>query len=212
MLQYQTIHKEVPNMATNMSRRVFLKCAGAAALAVTASGIFTGCSPSGGGSKDTVYGVGESTQINGVNVKLLGYRQDKISGMVGNYAGKTFITVCIGLENQSEQTVKMGNTTETELAEVLKAIYNNQYETLGKSDFKMTSDSGKIGHAEIGYLTDETGLKSYGVRDNLNPKETGCIKIYAVVPSNWEQIGIQYTPYFAPNETRSFVLNRANKL
>lgn len=199
-------------MATNLSRRVFLKCAGAAALAVTASGIFAGCAPSGGGSKDTVYGVGESTQINGVNVKLLGYRQDKISGMVGNYAGKTFITVCIGLENQSEQTVKMGNTTETELAEVLKAIYNNQYETLGKSDFKMTSDSGKIGHAEIGYLTDETGLKSYGVRDNLNPKETGCIKIYAVVPSNWEQIGIQYTPYFAQHETRSFVLNRADKL
>ena len=84
MLKYQTIHKEVPNMATNMSRRVFLKCAGAAALAVTASGIFAGCAPSGGGSKDTVYGVGESTQINGVNVKLLGYRQDKISGMVGN--------------------------------------------------------------------------------------------------------------------------------
>lgn len=199
-------------MATNMSRRVFLKCAGAAALAVTASGIFAGCSPSGGGSKDTVYGVGESTQINGVNVKLLGYRLDPISGMVGNYAGKTFITVCIGLENQSEQTVKMGNTTETELAEVLKAIYNNQYETLGKSDFKMTSDSGKISHAEIGYLTDETGLKSYGVRDNLKPKETGCIKIHAIVPSNWEQIGIQYTPYFAPNETRNFVLNRANKL
>ncbi len=48
-------------MATNLSRRVFLKCAGAAALAVTASGIFAGCSPSGGGSKDTVYGVGEST-------------------------------------------------------------------------------------------------------------------------------------------------------
>ena len=97
-------------MATNMSRRVFLKCAGAAALAVTASGIFAGCSASGGESKDTVYGVGESTQINGVNVKLLGYRLDPISGMVGNYAGKTFITVCIGLDNQSEQTVKMGNT------------------------------------------------------------------------------------------------------
>ena len=127
--------------------------------------------------------------------------------MVGNYAGKTFITVCIGLDNQSEQTVKMGNTTETELAEVLKAIYNNQYETLGKSDFKMTSDSGKIGH-----VTDETGLKTYGVRDNLKPKETGCIKIHAIVPSNWEQIGIQYTPYFAPNETRNFVLNRTNKI
>ena len=162
--------------------------------------------------ENTVYGVNETVQINGVNVKLLGYRMDPISGMVGNYAGKPFITVCIGLDNQSEQTVKMGNTTEAELAEVLKAIYNNQYETLGKSDFKMTSDSGKICHAEIGYLTDETGLKTYGVRDNLQPKQTGCIKIHAIVPSNWEQIGIQYTPYFAPNETRSFVLNRANQL
>lgn len=196
----------------SMSRRVFLKCAGAAALAVTASGIFAGCSEEGGGSGGTVYGANETVQINGVNVKLLGYRMDRISGMAGNYTGKTFITVCIGLDNQSEQTVKMGNTTETKLAEVLDAIYNNQYETLGESDFKMTSDSGKIGHAEIGYLTDETGLRSYGVRDNLKPKETGCIKIFTLVPSNWEQIGIQYTPYFAPNETRSFVLNRSNKL
>ena len=196
----------------SMSRRVFLKCAGAAALAVTASGIFAGCSEEGGGSGGTVYGANETVQINGVNVKLLGYRMDPISGMVENYAGKTFITVYIGLDNQSEQTVKMGNTTETELAEVLKAIYKNQYETLGKSDFKMTSDSGKIGHAEIGYLTDETGLKSYGVRDNLQPKQTGCIKIFAIVPSDWEQIGIQYTPYFAPNETRNFVLNRSNKI
>ena len=196
----------------SMSRRVFLKCAGAAALAVTASGIFAGCSEEGGGSGGTVYGANETVQINGVNVKLLGYRMDPISGMVENYAGKTFITVYIGLDNQSEQTVKMGNTTETELAEVLKAIYKNQYETLGKSDFKMTSDSGKIGHAEIGYLTDETGLKSYGVRDNLQPKQTGCIKIFAIVPSDWEQIGIQYTQYFAPNETRNFVLNRTNKL
>ena len=62
--------------------------------------------------ENTVYGVNETVQINGVNVKLLGYRMDPISGMVGNYAGKTFITVCIGLDNQSEQTVKMGNTTE----------------------------------------------------------------------------------------------------
>lgn len=196
----------------SMSRRVFLKCAGAAALAVTASGIFAGCSEEGGGSKNTVYGANETVQINGVNVKLLGYRLGPISGMAENYAGKTFITVCIGLENQSEQTVKMGNTTLTELDELLKAIYNNQYETLGKSDFKMTSDSGKISHAEIAYLTDETGLKTYGVQDNLKPKETGCIKIFTLVPSNWEQIGIQYTPYFAPNETRSFVLNRANQL
>ena len=30
--------------------------------------------------------------------------------------------------------------------------------------------------------------------------------------SAWEQIGIQYTPFFAPSESYSFVLNRTNKL
>lgn len=195
----------------SMSRRVFLKCAGAAALAVTASGIFAGCSEEGGGSGGTVYGANETVQINGVNVKLLGYRLDPISGMVGNYAGKTFITVCIGLENQSEQTVKMGNTTETELAEVLRAIYNNQYETLGKSDFKMTSDSGKICHAEIGYLTDETGLKTYGVRGNLQPKQTGASRSM----NRSEQLGADRHPVYAvlcPERDRNFVLNRSNQL
>ena len=75
----------------SMSRRVFLKCAGAAALAVTASGIFAGCSEEGGGSGGTVYGANETVQINGVNVKLLGYQQGFASEIAGNYADETLI-------------------------------------------------------------------------------------------------------------------------
>lgn len=203
-------------MASIMSRRVFLKCAGAAALAVTASGIFAGCSEEGGGSGGTVYGVNETVQINGVNVKLLGYQQGFASELAGNYADKTLIAVCFGLENQSEKAIQMGNTAQDGLSKVWDAIKNNDFGKLGKSEFVMVAKDKKLGHAAIGYSKmTKVGIGDIlgaGILGTLEPQKSGCIKVFTRVPSDWEQIGIQYTPYFAPNETRSFVLNRTNKL
>ena len=201
----------------SMSRRVFLKCVGAAALAVTASGIFAGCSEEGGGSGGTVYGVNETVQINGVNVKLLGYQQGFASEIAGNYADKTLIAVCFGLENQSDKAIQMGNTTQDELRKGWEAIKKNKIETLGESEFGMVAKDKKLGHASIGYsrMTTNAGIGDIlgaGIIGTLEPQKSGCIKVFTLVPSDWEQIGIQYTPYFAPNETRSFVLNRANQL
>ena len=200
----------------SMSRRVFLKCAGAAALAVTASGIFAGCSEEGGGSGGTVYGVNETVQINGVNVKLLGYQQGSASKIAGNYADKTLIAVCFGLENQSDKAIQMGNTAQNKLDDVWEAIKNNKFDTLGESEFVVVAKDKKLGHAAIGYsgMTDAGigDILGAGFRGTLEPKESGCIKIFTLVPSDWEQIGIQYTPYFAKNETYNFVLNRTNKL
>lgn len=200
----------------SMSRRVFLKCAGVAALAVTASGIFAGCSEEGGGSGGTVYGVNETVQINGVNVKLLGYQQGFASEIAGNYADKTLIAVCFGLDNQSENSIQMGNTAQDGLSKVWDAIKNNDFGKLGKSEFVMVAKDKKLGHAAIGYSKmTKVGIGDIlgaGILGTLEPQKSGCIKVFTRVPSDWEQIGIQYTPYFAPNETRSFVLNRTNKL
>lgn len=201
----------------SMSRRVFLKCAGAAALAVTASGIFAGCSEEGGGSGGTVYGANETVQINGVNVKLLGYQQGFASELAGNYADETLIAICFGLDNQSEKAIQMGNTAQDKLDDVWKAIKNNDFGSLGEREFVVVAKDKKLGHAAIGYsrMTPNAGIGDIlgaGFCGTLEPQKSGCIKVYAIVPSNWEQIGIQYTPYFAPNETRNFVLNRTNKI
>lgn len=201
----------------SMSRRVFLKCAGAAALAVTASGIFAGCSEEGGGSGGTVYGANETVQINGVNVKLLGYQQGFASEIAGNYAGETLIAVCFGLENQSDKAIQMGNTAQDGLTKVRDAIKNNDFDALKKSDFVVVAKDKKLGHAAIGYsrMTPNAGIGDIlgaGILGTLEPQKSGCIKVFTRVPSDWEQIGIQYTPYFAKNETYNFVLNRTNKL
>lgn len=201
----------------SMSRRVFLKCAGAAALAVTASGIFAGCSEEGGGSGGTVYGANETVQINGVNVKLLGYQQGFASELAGNYADETLIAICFGLDNQSEKAIQMGNTAQDKLDDVWKAIKNNDFGSLGESEFVVVAKDKKLGHAAIGYsrMIPNAGIGDIlgaGFCGTLEPQKSGCIKVYAIVPSDWEQIGIQYTPYFAKNETYNFVLNRTNKL
>ncbi len=200
----------------SMSRRVFLKCAGAAALAVTASGIFAGCSEEGGGSGGTVYGANETVQINGVNVKLLGYQQGFASELAGNYADKTLIAICFGLDNQSDKAIQMGNTAEDKLSDVWKAIKNNDFKEFDKSDFVVMAKDKKLGHAAIGYSEmTKAGIGDIlraGFLGTLEPKKSGCIKIFTLVPSDWEQIGIQYTPYFAKNETYNFVLNRTNKV
>lgn len=201
----------------SMSRRVFLKCAGAAALAVTASGIFAGCSEEGGGSGGTVYGANETVQINGVNVKLLGYQQGFASELAGNYADKTLIAICFGLDNQSDKAIQMGNTAQNKLDDVWKAIKNNDFGKLGESEFVVVAKDKKLGHAAIGYsrMTPNAGIGDIlgaGFLGTLEPQKSGCIKVYAIVPSDWEQIGIQYTPYFAKNETYNFVLNRTNQL
>lgn len=203
-------------MASIMSRRVFLKCAGAAALAVTASGIFAGCSEEGGGSGGTVYGANETVQINGVNVKLLGYQQGFASELAGNYADETLIAICFGLDNQSDKAIQMGNTAQDELKKVWDAIKENDFGTLGEREFVVVAKDKKLGHAAIGYskmtkvgISDILGA---GILGTLEPQKSGCIKVFTRVPSNWEQIGIQYTPYFAKNETYNFVLNRTNKV
>lgn len=203
-------------MASIMSRRVFLKCAGAAALAVTASGIFAGCSEEGGGSGSTVYGVNETVQINGVNVKLLGYQQGFASEIAGNYADETLIAICFGLDNQSDKAIQMGNTAQDELKKVWDAIKENDFGTLGEREFVVVAKDKKLGHAAIGYSKmTKVGIGDIlgaGILGTLEPQKSGCIKVFTRVPSNWEQIGIQYTPYFAKNETYNFVLNRTNKV
>lgn len=202
-------------MANMMSRRVFLKCAGVAALAVTASGIFSGCSEEPGTPSEKPHGVNDPIETNGVNVKLLGYQQGLFSQIAGNYADKTLIAICFGLNNQSEQSIQMGNTTQDELTKVWAAIKNNDFSGLSKSEFTVVTQNQRIGHAAIGYKTTEAGIGGIldaGFMGTLEPKKTGCVKVFAVVPSDWEQIGIQYTPFFAPSENYNFVLNRTNKL
>lgn len=199
-------------MASYITRRNFLKCAGITALAITASGIFTGCSEGGGGEISGL-GVNQTvTTTNGVKIKLLGYQQYSAAEMAGHYSGQTMIQACFAIDNQSGGSIQMGNTSQDYLAKVLYAVYNNRFDTLTKGDFVTATKDGQLGNAAIAYKTAEAGSISFGIIGTLEDKKTGCIKVFIALPDNWDQVGIRYTPSFAPDKTFSFVLNRSNKI
>lgn len=199
-------------MANLITRRNFLKCAGVAVLAVTASGIFTGCSEGGGGEISGL-GVNQTvTTSNGVKIKLLGYQQYWVSEMTGNYSGQTMIQACFAIDNQSGGSIQMGNTTQDYIKEVLYAVYNNKFDNLTKGDFVTATKNGQLGNAAIAYKTAEAGSISFGIIGTLEDKKTGCIKVFIALPDNWDQVGIRYTPSFAKDKTFSFVLNRSDRI
>lgn len=199
-------------MASYITRRNFLKCAGITALAITASGIFTGCSEGGGGEISGL-GVNQTvTTSNGVKIKLLGYQQYWVSEMTGNYSGQTMIQACFAIDNQSGESIQMGNTSQDYIKEVLKAVYNNKFDNLTKGDFVTATKNGQLGNAAIAYRTSEAGSISFGIIGTLEDKKTGCIKVFIALPDNWDQVGIRYTPSFAPDKTFSFVLNRSDRI
>lgn len=199
-------------MASYITRRNFLKCAGITALAITASGIFTGCSEGGGGEISGL-GVNQTvTTSNGVKIKLLGYQQYWVSEMTGNYSGQTMIQACFAIDNQSGESIQMGNTSQDYIKEVLKAVYNNKFDNLTKGDFVTATKNGQLGNAAIAYRTSEAGSITFGVIGTLKDKEKGCIKVFIALPDNWDQVGIRYTPSFAKDKTFSFVLNSSNRI
>lgn len=199
-------------MASYITRRNFLKCVGITALAITASGIFTGCSEGGGGEISGL-GVNQTvTTSNGVKIKLLGYQQYWVSEMTGNYSGQTMIQACFAIDNQSGESIQMGNTSQDYIKEVLKAVYNNKFDNLTKGDFVTATKNGQLGNAAIAYKTSEAGSISFGIIGTLEDKKTGCIKVFIALPDNWDQVGIRYTPSFAKDKTFSFVLNRSDRI
>lgn len=199
-------------MASYITRRNFLKCAGITALAITASGIFTGCSEGGGGEISGL-GVNQTvTTSNGVKIKLLGYQQYWVSEMTGNYSGQTMIQACFAIDNQSGESIQMGNTTQDYLKKVWDAIYKNKFDTLTKGDFVTATKNGQLNNVAIAYKTSQAGPITYGVIGTLEDKKTGCIKVFIALPDNWDQVGIRYTPSFAPDKTFSFVLNSSNRI
>lgn len=199
-------------MASYITRRNFLKCAGITALAITASGIFTGCSEGGGGEISGL-GVNQTvTTTNGVKIKLLGYQQYWVSEMTGNYSGQTMIQACFAIDNQSGGSIQMGNTSQDYIKEVLFAVYNNKFDNLTKGDFVTATKNGQLGNAAIAYKTSQAGSISFGIIGTLEDKKTGCIKVFIALPDNWDQVGIRYTPSFAKDKTFSFVLNRSDRI
>lgn len=217
-------------MAYSFSRRDFMKCAGVTVLAVAAGGLLTGC----GGNSDTAGYIPAKTDTNisvdgaagKVVTRVMGWQdgwtssgslssaEKLVSQIVGGNTGMTWISVVFRVTNNTNKTIELGSTGEAALNSVVKALTTGHYEQLdqlGRQNFDITSDKGHVYHADIGYQSGADGLPN-AYSNTLAPDATGFIKMYCIVPSNWEKLSLIYKPDYAKDQNVKFVLKKSDKM
>ena len=200
-------------MSNPISRRTFLKCTGASAVALGAAGLLGGCQQSGG---DTIVDVKVGDKIsnwNGLGVMLTSlFRIDTAPAQ----EGYEYIAVLVTVVNRTKnQTFNIGAQN---LAEI-NAAYpvppqenvdaNFQAMAAATTDFVATCDGqGAAVSANISLYNSNS--QSFSDSETLPPQGTGYIVLMLMVPTGWKELQVTYMPTFAPDKTLTFTMKAAD--
>ena len=200
-------------MSNPISRRTFLKCTGASAVALGAAGLLGGCQQSGG---DTIVDVKVGDKIsnwNGLGVMLTSlFRIDTAPAQ----EGYEYIAVLVTVVNRTKnQTFNIGAQN---LAEI-NAAYpvppqenvdaNFQAMAAATTDFVATCDGqGAAVSANISLYNSNS--QSFSDSESLPPQGSGYIVLMLMVPKNWKELQVTYMPTFAPDKTLTFTMKAAD--
>ena len=200
-------------MSNPISRRTFLKCAGASAVALGAAGLLGGCQQSGG---DTIVDVKVGDKVsnwNGLGVQLTSlFNIDTAPAQ----AGYEYIAVLVTVVNRTKnQTFNIGAQN---LAEI-NAAYpvppqenvdaNFQAMAAATTDFVATCDGqGAAVSANISLYNSNS--QSFSDSETLPPQGSGYIVLMLQVPTGWKELQVTYMPTFAPDKTLTFTMKAAD--
>ena len=204
-------------MSNPISRRTFLKCTGASAVALGAAGLLGGCQQSGG---DTIVDVKVGDKIsnwNGLGVMLTSlFRIDTAPAQ----EGYEYIAVLVTVVNRTkDQTFNIGaqNLAELDAAyplndEATKLDVARQYfHALAASttDFTAVCDGAE---AEVGAYIQlyDAAAQSFSESTNLPPQGAGYIQLICCVPIGWQKLSVTFTPTFVANKSLTFSLNSSD--
>ena len=203
-------------MSNKISRRSFLKVSGASVIALGAASMLGGCQSSSNGSVEVKVG-DKVSNWNDLAVQLTSVFTLSDAPDV---AGHKYIAVLITSANRSKtQTMAIGaqNVAEINAAypltdEASRAANTAPYfHALSAStpDFTATVDGQT---SEIGAyvsLYDST-TESFTDSPNLPPQGTGYIELVCMVPTDWQQLTVTYTPTFVDGKTLTFTMNASD--
>ena len=204
-------------MSNPISRRTFLKCTGASAVALGAAGLLGGCQQSGG---DTIVDVKVGDKIsnwNGLGVMLTSlFRIDTAPAQ----EGYEYIAVLVTVVNRTKnQTFNIGaqNLAELDAAypldnEATKIDVARQYfHALAASttDFTATCDGAE---AEVGAYIQlyNADAQSFSESTNLPPQGSGYIELICCVPTGWQKLNVTFVPTFVANKSLTFTLSSSD--
>ena len=202
-------------MSNKISRRTFLKCTGASAVALSAAAMLGGCGNSNGAVEVKV---GDKVS----NWNNLGVQLTSVFSMstAPDVADHEYIAVLVTAVNRSSSaTFNIGaqNIAELDAAYPLNdeatKVANAQayFHALADSttDFVVSCDGAE---AEAGaYIAlYDAATQTFHDDNHLPPQGVGYIELLICAPKGWQQLYVTFNPTFAPGKSLNFVLNASD--
>lgn len=202
-------------MSNNISRRAFLKCVGVSAAAVGAAGMLSGCKTRGNSTVVEVK-VGDSVK----NWNNLGVQLSSVFHLTRDpdQPGYEYLGVRITAVNRSKKdTFVIG----AQGIDAINAAYpvppltnvdaNFQAMAAATPDFTASCDGqGAAISATVSLYNSNS--QSFSDSESLPPQGTGYIVLMLMVPKDWKELQVTYTPSFVSDKSLTFVMKAADVL
>lgn len=200
-------------MSNSISRRAFLKAAGASAAAVGAASLLGGCQQNGG---DTIVDVKVGDKVsnwNGLGVMLTSlFNIDTAPAQ----AGYEYVAVLVTVVNRTkDKTFAIGaqNLAEINAAYPVPPTSNvdANFHALAaaSTDFSASCDGQGV-ECGVNISLYNANSQSFSDATVLPPEGTGYLQVMLLVPKGWKNLQITYMPTFVADKTITFNMSSAD--
>lgn len=203
-------------MSNKISRRTFLKCTGLSAAAVGTAAMLGGC-VSKAGSSLTVKVGDKITNWNNLAVQLSSVFKLSATPDVEGY---DYIAVLVTAANRStDQTFAIGaqdiaeidaayplDNEETKAANIVSYLHALAEST---KDFSAVCDEQAVECGAYVSLYDST-TQTFSDSPNMPPRTSAYIELVCMVPTDWQELTVTYTPTFVEDRTLTFTLKSSD--
>ena len=200
-------------MSNSISRRAFLKAAGASAAAVGAASLLGGCQQNGG---DTIVDVKVGDKVsnwNGLGVMLTSlFNIDTAPAQ----AGYEYVAVLVTVVNRTkDKTFAIGaqNLAEINAAYPVPPTSNvdaNFHALAAASTDCSASCDGQGVECGVNISLYNANSQSFSDSTTLPPEGTGYLQVMLLVPKGWKNLQITYMPTFVADKTITFNMSSAD--
>lgn len=203
-------------MSNKISRRSFLKVSGASALALGAASMLGGCQSSSNNSVEVKVG-DKISNWNNLAVQLTSVFT---LADAPDVPGSKYVAILVTAVNRSKtDTMAIGAQNVLEIdaayplntAELKAANTAPYFHALSASttDFAVTVD-GQTAEAGAYVALYDSATETFNNSPNLPPQGSGYIELVCMVPADWQQMTVTYTPTFVSGKTLTFSMSASD--
>ena len=191
-------------MSNSISRRAFLKAAGASAAAVGAASLLGGCKQNGDATVVDVKVGDKVSSWNGLGVQLTSlFNIDTVPAQ----AGYEYVAVLVTVVNRTkDKTFAIGaqNLAEINAAYPVPPTSNvdANFHALAaaSTDFSASCDGQGV-ECGVNISLYNANSQSFSDSTTLPPEGTGYLQVMLLVPKGWQNLQVTYMPTFVEDKT-----------